>query len=45
MESNAIGMLDSEASDRAVIFVAYGYDCASFGVRISEGVIGEGWKK
>ena len=45
MESNAVGMLDSEASDRAVIFVADGYDRASLGVRISEGIIGEGWKK
>ena len=45
MESDAIGMLDSEASDRAVIFVACGYSCASISLRVSKGVISEGWEK
>ena len=45
MESDAIGMLDSEASNRAVIFVACGYSCASISLRVSKGVISEGWEK
>ena len=45
MESDASGMLDSESSDRAVIFVACSYSGASIGLRISKGVISEVWKK
>ena len=45
MESNASGMLDSETSDRAVIFVACSDSGASIGWRISKGVISEGWEK
>ena len=45
MESDASGMLDSESSDHSVIFVACCYSGASIGLRISKGVIIEGWKK
>ena len=38
-------MLDGEASDRAVIFVACGYGCTSIGLRVCKGVFGEGWEK
>ena len=45
MEPEAIGMLDGEASDRAVIFVACRYSCTSIGLRVCKGVVSEGWEK